>query len=121
MCHAYGLLEQREGNPSRARELWEGALEARGGGNGATAALVCSLGDLHAGAGRLHEARDLYEAHALRLRSPREVTEVHLAAAWLEEKRFGDRDRAAEILHRALEHRPGDSRARVALARLEKR
>ena len=121
VCHAYGLLEQREGNPSRARELWEGALEARGGGNGATAALVCSLGDLHAGAGRLHEARDLYEAHALRLRSPREVTEVHLAAAWLEEKRFGDRDRAAEILHRALEHRPGDSRARVALARLEGR
>ena len=47
--------------------------------------------------GRLHEARDLYMTNVLRLSSEREISEVYLAAAWLEEKQFKQMERAEEL------------------------
>jgi len=145
VCHAYGLMELRLGNADRARALWEGALgedEGEGSDHGAgvgkssaltatelrmkkggrsTAALVCSLGELHVSAQRYDEARDLYARHVLLLDTERELTEVYLAAAWLEERYFHDMDRAAELLASALRLSPGNSRAQIAIARLEGR
>lgn len=114
--HAFGLMEQRRGNVKRAQELWEQALTRR-----STAALICSLGELYVSIGRPDAARDIYAKHVHQLTSEREMTEVYLAAAWLEEKHYKDRDRAAELINMALQQSPGNSRAHVALARLEGR
>jgi tetratricopeptide (TPR) repeat protein len=117
VCHAYGLMEKKEGRVDEARELWERALKRR-----STAALVCSLGELLTGQKQYNEARALYEHHVpSRLTSERERSECYLAWAWLEERHFQDADRAEELIQLALLQSPGDSRAQLALARLDGR
>jgi len=120
VCHGFGLLEKRCGNIKLANELWEQPLKSRKEGS-CSAALICSLGESYVEEGRLHEARDLYMTNVLRLSSEREISEVYLAAAWLEEKQFKQMDRAEELLNLALRVSPGNSRAQIALARLEGR
>lgn len=113
VCHAFGLMEQRAGNVAEAQSLWERSLEGH-----STAALVCSLGDLYTTSGKFKEARALYDMHVNRVYSEREIAEIYLAASWLEERHFGDMDRAADLLNMALKRSPGNTRAQVALARL---
>ncbi len=116
VCHASGLMERKLGNTKLAKELWERALDAK-----STAALVCSLGELLISHRQYNEARELYSQHLLKLKSERERSEVYLAAAWLEEKYAHNVDRAEELIRLALQESPGESRAHVALARLEGR
>jgi tetratricopeptide (TPR) repeat protein len=116
VCHASGLMERKLGNLKLAKELWERALQKK-----STAALVCSLGELLISNRQYAKARELYLQHLLKLESGRERTEVYLAAAWLEEKYVRDVDRAEELIRLALLQSPGESRAHVALARLEGR
>lgn len=116
VCHASGLMERKLGNAQQAQELWERALESK-----STAALVCSLGELLISKQKYNGARELYLQHLLKLESERERTEVYLAAAWLEEKYAKNVDRAEELIRLALLQSPGESRAHVALARLEGR
>jgi len=144
VCHAFGLLEQRCGNLDAAIKLWEQPLnytdsaevvhknntntnradiKKRKGKrmNKTTAALVCSLGKLFVSLGRFECARTLYSEKVFKIESEREKSEVYLAAAWLEEKHFKDKERAEELLTEALAISPGNSRAQVALAKLEGR
>lgn len=100
----------------KALQLWEDALQRK-----STAALVCSLGELLISQKELKRARDLYGRHVLRLATKREMTEVYLASAWLEERYFSNFDRAEELINLALIHSPSSSLAHVALARLEGR
>jgi len=116
VCHASGLMERKLGNSKLAKELWERALEKK-----STAALVCSLGELLISNRQYGAARELYLHHLLKLESERERSEVYLAAAWLEEKYANDVDRAEELIRLALLQSPRESRAHVALARLEGR
>lgn len=116
VCHACGLMERKLGNESLSKELWERALQRT-----STAALVCSLGELLIANREYTDARELYTEHLLQLKTERERTEVYLAAAWLEEKYIRKVARAEELLKLALLESPGDSRAHVALARLEGR
>ena len=116
VCHASGLMERKLGNSQVAKELWEQALQKK-----STAALVCSLGELLISNRQYAKARELYLQHLLKLESERERTEVYLAAAWLEEKYARNVDRAEELIRLALLQSPGESRAHVALARLEGR
>mmetsp|Transcript_39693 Transcript_39693/g.57973 ORF Transcript_39693/g.57973 Transcript_39693/m.57973 type:complete len:980 (+) Transcript_39693:487-3426(+) len=117
VCHAYGLMEQREDNLEHAKDLWEHALQ-----HSSTAALVCSLGELHVSNGNASLAKSLYQKHVSRLTSEREMTEVYLAAAWLEEKHFKNYEEAEKLLHIALDQSSmGNSRVQVALAKLEGR
>ena len=116
VCHAFGLMEQRGGDITHARELWEKSLTKH-----STAALVCSLGELYASSGDPLVARDLYAKNVDRLKSERERTEVYLAAAWLEERHFSNIDKAIELIRSALKLSPTNGRAHVALVRLEER
>lgn len=120
VCHGYGLLEHRCGNFLAAQEMWERPLKTGEKGK-ITAALVCSLANLMIAKKELHEARDLYKTHVLLIDSQRESAEVYLAFAWLEEKHFNDFKCAEEQLNLALRVSPGNSRAMVALAKLEGR
>jgi len=88
-----------------------------------TAALICSLAKLYTSLQRHPEARTLYlkSITPLRTRSERETSEVYLAAAWLEEQHYRDFDKAEELLGLALRVSRGNSRAKLALARLEGR
>jgi len=116
VCHAFGLYWKKLGGIARAMELFRIALEEH-----STAALVCSLGELLIGQGQLEEARELYANHLNRLRSEKDLTEVYLASAWLEERYFQDFERAKNLLNLGLELNPSSSLANVALARLEGR
>jgi tetratricopeptide (TPR) repeat protein len=116
VCHAFGLMERRLGNHDQAQELWTVALEVH-----STAALVCSLGELYIVRGQLEQARTLYENHLFRVSTERERTELYLAMAWLEERYLANRDRALECIQTALSASPNNSRAQVALARLQGR
>lgn len=120
VCHGLGLLEHRCGNFTAAAELWERPLNTKDDSK-TTAALVCSLGQLMVAKKEFHEARDLYRRNVLRIGSQREAVEVYLASAWLEEKYFKQFDCAEEQLKLALQVSPNNSRAMVALARLEGR
>ncbi len=120
VCHGYGLLEHQCGNYDKALELWQSPIQSRQKGK-TTAALVCSIGKLMVAKGQSTQARDLYMQNVLHIDSEREKSEVYLAAAWLEEKHFKQMDRAEELLQLALRVSPGNSRAMVALARLEGR
>lgn len=115
-CHAYGLMEKRLGNTRRAEELWQKALEKK-----STAALVCSLGDLWMAQKKYTQTQELYESHLMKIQTERERTEVYLAWAWLEEKYLNSWERAEELIQLALLQSPGNSRALVALSRLEER
>ena len=117
VCHGYGLLEHKCGNFDAAMELWERPLKSSEKGK-TTAALVCSIGKLLVAKGELNKARDLYMRYVLKIKSEREICEVYLAAAWLEEKHFLNIERAEELLNIALTVSPGNSRASIALARL---
>jgi len=119
-CHSFGLLEQRLYNLDLAMELWERPLKSKYRWK-CTAALVCSLGKLYEMKGRHNDARDLYMRHVIRIQSEREKSEVYLNAAWLEENHFKNLNRAKELLLLALRVSPGNSRAEVAIARLEGR
>ena len=99
-----------------AKELWGVALQHH-----PTAALVCSLGELLIEENRLEEARQLYDANLKRMTSERQMTEVYLSAAWLEEKYFRDFERATALIEHVLSQHASNSRAQVALARLEGR
>lgn len=116
VCHACGLMERKLGNTKLAKELWECALNQT-----STAALVCSLGELLIANRQYNRARELYLQHLLKLESERERSEVYLAAAWLEEKYAHNVDKAEELIRLALLQSPSESRAHVALARLEGR
>jgi tetratricopeptide (TPR) repeat protein len=109
-------MERQLGNTQLAKKLWERALETK-----STAALVCSLGELLISQGQYDEARELYMHHLLKLETERERSEVYLAVAWLEEKYAHNVDRAEELIRLSLQESPGESRAHVALARLEGR
>jgi tetratricopeptide (TPR) repeat protein len=109
-------MERKLGNADRARTMWERALVKT-----STAALVCSLGELLIANRQYTDARELYTQHLLRLESDRERTEVYLAAAWLEEKYICNINRAEELIKLAIMASPGESRAHVALTRLEGR
>jgi tetratricopeptide (TPR) repeat protein len=115
-CHALGLMEKKLGNTNRARELFTQALHSR-----STAALVCSLGEVLIANKEFKAARDLYIQHLLRLEHEKDKTEVYLASAWLEERYFGQYDRAQQLIELALAHSPSSGLAQVALARLEGR
>lgn len=117
VCHGYGLLEHRCGNFDVAMELWERPLKT-GQSIKSSAALVCSLAKLLVAKGKLHKARDLYMDHVTKIKSEREICEVYMAAAWLEERHFRNITGAEELLNKALDVSPGNSRALVALARL---
>lgn len=116
VCHASGLMERKLGNADRARKMWERALVKT-----STAALVCSLGELLIANQQYTDARKLYTQNLLKLESDRERTEVYLAAAWLEEKYIHNINRAEELIKLAIMASPGESRAHVALTRLEGR
>jgi tetratricopeptide (TPR) repeat protein len=116
VCHAFGLMEKKLGDAAKATNMFEQALS-----NSSTAALVCSLGEILVANGDVKRARDLYARHLLRLKTEKDIVEVYLASAWLEERYFKNFDRAQELLHSALTLSPGSSLANVALARLEGR
>lgn len=115
-CHAFGLMEKKLGNTDRARELFTQALQSQ-----STAALVCSLGEVLIANKEFKPAQDLYIQHLLRLDNEKDKTEVYLASAWLEERYFGQYDRAQQLIELALAHSPSSGLAQVALARLEGR
>lgn len=116
VCHAFGLMERRLGNYDEAQRLWVLALDVH-----STAALVCSLGELLIFQGKLEETRKLYRKHLFLVRTERERTEIYLAMAWLEERHFSNLDGAVECIQTALHASPNNSRAQVALARLQGR
>lgn len=116
VCHAFGLMERRLGNYDEAHKLWTLALEVH-----STAALVCSLGELYIIRGQFEQARALYKSHLFRVSTERERTELYLAMAWLEERHLANRDGALECIQTALHASPNNSRAQVALARLQGR
>ena len=120
VCHAYGLMEQRSGNIEYAEQLLRTPIQSSANSS-CTAALVCSLGELLINQKRYHDARIVYLDNVQRVSSERQISEVYLAAAWLEEKQFHDFTRAEELLQIALSKSPENSRAQVALARLEGR
>jgi tetratricopeptide (TPR) repeat protein len=109
-------MEKKLGDAAKATNMFEQALS-----NSSTAALVCSLGEILVANGDVKRARDLYARHLLRLKTEKDIVEVYLASAWLEERYFKNFDRAQELLHSALALSPGSSLANVALARLEGR
>ena len=121
VCHAYGLMEKKLGNLRRAKELFEIGLQ----NEKATAALICSLGEIHIAEKDYSAAQDLYRHQLSRLEktqsSEKDHTEVLLASAWLEERYFRNYDRARELIDEALTISPGSSLASVALARFESR
>jgi tetratricopeptide (TPR) repeat protein len=117
VCHAYGLMEKNKWqNPDHAQNLWERALTQT-----STAALVCSLGELFTEQRAYGRARDLYQKHLPQLTSDKDKTEVYLAMAWLEERYYGNFNKAQDLLECALELFPTASIVHVALARLEGR
>jgi tetratricopeptide (TPR) repeat protein len=116
VCHAFGLMERKMKNESNAIDLFKVALT-----KDATAALVCSLGEVYLVNNNTEAARELYIQNIPRLKKEKDKVEVYLAHAWLEERYFYDYERAQELLHLALAISPGSSLANVALARLEGR
>jgi tetratricopeptide (TPR) repeat protein len=116
VCHAYGLMQRKLGNLTRAVVLWEKALH-----NSSTAALVCSLGELWIAQGQFKQARQLYLDNIDRLSTSREKTEVYLALAWLEERYFANWKGAEDWLTKAHHISPQSTLAPVALARLDGR
>ena len=119
VCHGLGLLEERCGNFDKAIDCWRRPIRSKKGKS--TAALVCSLGKLLVSKGKIHETRILYKNQVSKIASEREASEVYFAAAWLEEKHFRNITGAEELLNLSLQVSPGNSRALVALARLEGR
>jgi len=147
VCHAYGLMEKHLGRDAAAISLLKQVLEAPSAK--VTAALVCTLGEIHISAGNLAEARDLYKHHIdiienfspdgsrsststtttavsekrrrRHLPTEKDRVEVYLAAAWLEERHFSELRVARNFLRKALAISPTSSLANVALARLEGR
>ena len=118
VCHAFGLFQERvHNNHTAAQELWNRSLNK----GRSSAALVCSLGESLVSCGQVQHAKKLYAKQVHKLKDERELTEVYLAAAWLEEKKLHDMDRAVQLLKRALTINPRNSRALVALTRLEGR
>lgn len=109
-------MEKKLGNAKHARELYEEGLRKQ-----PTAALVCSLAELLIEQKKLQEARDLYLRYLTQVKTEREMTEIYLASAWLEEKYFRNFGRAEEQIELALVQSPTSSRAQVALARMEGR
>lgn len=116
VCHSFGLMEKKLGHPAAAIALWEQGLRKQ-----PTAALVCSLAELLIEQKKLPAARDLYLRYLTQVKTEREMTEIYLASAWLEEKYFRNFERAEELIELALVQSPGSGRAQVALARLEGR
>mmetsp|Transcript_32213 Transcript_32213/g.36635 ORF Transcript_32213/g.36635 Transcript_32213/m.36635 type:complete len:947 (+) Transcript_32213:240-3080(+) len=116
VCHSFGLMEKRRGNVKEAKRLWEQGLEKQ-----PTAALVCSLGELFIEEKKLKEARNLYRNYLKQVKGERQITEIYLASAWLEERYFRNSRRAKEIMELALVESPSNGRVQVALARLEGR
>ena len=127
LWHAWGMHEQSLGNISRAKELFDVALEidpfngyvnhAYGLIDGTekaeerwlkglkyqpSAALVCSLGQLYVSSGKYEMARKLYSKYIPKLQSDRERIEVYLAASNLEETIFKNLDMASQLLKEAL-------------------
>jgi tetratricopeptide (TPR) repeat protein len=136
VCHAYSLMEKKLGNDEAAISLLKQVLDAPSAK--VTAALVCTLGEIHIAAGNLTEARDLYQYHIDKIESSnmananqpvrrrhlpteKDRVEVYLAAAWLEERHFRELRKARDLLRKALAISPTSSLANVALARLEGR
>ena len=116
VCHSYGLLEKKQGNVDKAQELWEQGLRKH-----PSAALVCSLAELFIEQKKYAEARALYLRFLTQVDTEREMTELYLASAWLEEKYFNNYQKAKELIELALVQSPSSTRAQVALARLEGR
>lgn len=116
VCHAFGLYYKKSGEIQKAVDLFGHALASQ-----STAALVCSLGELLIGQGKLEDARLLYSGHLPKLTNEKDRIEVYLAAAWLEERYFNDTERAKTLLSLALKLSPGNNLANVAMARLEGR
>jgi tetratricopeptide (TPR) repeat protein len=117
VCHAYGrMMWIRSKDERAAQTLWEQALCRT-----STAALVCSLGELLVAQSKVEAAKQLYVDHVHKVATDRERTEVYLAHAWLEERSFGDFDRAHDLIQLALATSPSSSVAQIALARLEGR
>lgn len=116
VCHAFGLMERKLNNGAKAIDLLQLALAKN-----ATAALVCSLGEMFLEKKNIDMARELYKQNVPRLTKTKDKVEVYLAHAWLEERYFHDYERAHELLNLALDLSPGSSIANVALARLEGR
>jgi tetratricopeptide (TPR) repeat protein len=116
VCHSFGLMEKKLGYPTAAINLWEQGLR-----NQPTAALVCSLAELLIAQQKFKEARHLYLRYLTQVNTEREMTEIYLSSAWLEEKYFRNFERAEELIELALVQSPGSGRAQVALARLEGR
>ncbi|OEU08376.1 TPR-like protein [Fragilariopsis cylindrus CCMP1102] len=119
VCHAYSIMEKKLGNTEKAVSLLKQALNAPYGT--VTAALVCSLGEFYVAEGNLTSARDLYKYHLDHATGKKDRVEVYLAAAWLEERNFGELHKARELLNKALVISPTSSLANVALARLKGR
>lgn len=116
VCHSFGLMEKRRGNMLLAKKLWEQGIKKK-----PTAALVCSLADLLIEDNKLREAREVYQQYLPKVKSERQMTEIYLASAWLEEKFFKNFKNAKDLIELALSKSPNNSRAHVALARLEGR
>eukprot|EP00547_Thalassionema_nitzschioides_P003192 CAMPEP_0194214360 /NCGR_PEP_ID=MMETSP0156-20130528/15510_1 /TAXON_ID=33649 /ORGANISM="Thalassionema nitzschioides, Strain L26-B" /LENGTH=845 /DNA_ID=CAMNT_0038942593 /DNA_START=229 /DNA_END=2766 /DNA_ORIENTATION=- len=116
VCHSFGLMEKRRGNTALAKKLWEQGLKKQ-----PTAALVCSFADLLIEDNKLREAREVYQRYLTEVKSERQMTEIYLASAWLEEKFFRNFKNAKDLIELALSKNPHNSRAHVALARLEGR
>lgn len=133
VCHAYSLMEKKNasaasaaaaattttnGEEDRAMALLQRGLQNK---TQITAALVCSLGETFMERGQHDEARSLYQRELPRIRGEKDLVEVYLAAAWLEERHFQNLDTAQALLQEALKIAPSSSLASVALARLEGR
>lgn len=140
VCHAYSLMERKLGNDDTAISLLKQVLDAPGAK--ATAALVCTLGEIYIAAGNQNKARQLYQYHIDKIEytcmtddsadgqvqnghkhlpNQKDRVEVYLAAAWLEERHFRELRKARGFLRKALTISPTSSLANLALARLEGR
>jgi len=116
VCHSFGLMEKRRGNVKVAKKLWEQGLKKQ-----PTAALVCSLAEHFIEEKKIKEARDVYQSYLTQVKGERQITEIYLASAWLEERYFRNFKRAKELMELALVANPNNGRVHVALARLDGR
>jgi crooked neck len=130
VCHAYSCMERKMGNLHHATSLLQQALRYS-----TTAAVVCTLGELYIAQQQYDQTRLLYEEHipkiihknqnnhrnGKRQDAVRELMEVYLAYAWLEERYYNNHIRAEQLLHTALQLCPTSNVIQIALARFDGR
>ena len=126
-CHAWGLLEMRGGNPARAREIFATARQDHPGVC-PTPQIFTAAAELEAGLGNFDASRALFEEGCARLRKKKDVVDVLMHWARMEEGPLGSANpprqdsTATALLRRAISLNAGSAvRPRVALAQMMSR